>query len=159
MPLATPTMAAFVTTPARLASPSSAPRTLCRRRAAVRAARRSRMLPTMCAEQPEGDAPAPPPAGGEEAQAPAEPYPGFFADMKRMGLTEEEALAQAQKAANQKKPVKSDKVGGKKNLLKPDGTPYAPWMANIAGTFWARRHACGETACREASCRGHIVRV
>ncbi|KAI0561445.1 hypothetical protein FGB62_82g072 [Gracilaria domingensis] len=64
-----------------------------------------------------------------EIEIPQEPYPGYFADMKRMGLSEEEAYAQARKAQKQRNPVKSDKVGGVKNLLKPDGTPYAPWMA------------------------------
>ena len=48
-----------------------------------------------------------------------------------MGLTEEQALAQASKVAAQSKPVKSDKVGGAKNLFKDDGTPYAPWMADF----------------------------
>lgn len=70
-----------------------------------------------------------------ETEAPPEPYPGFFADMKRMGLTEEQAYAQALKAQKQKNPVKSQKVGGSKNLLKPDGTPYAPWMANVSAEY------------------------
>lgn len=60
-----------------------------------------------------------------------EPYPGFFADMKRMGMSDEEARAQAIKQMKQSKPVKSDKVGGAKNLFKEDGTPYAPWMAGF----------------------------
>lgn len=67
-----------------------------------------------------------------EAELPIEPYPGFYADMKRMGLSEEQAYAQAMKAQKQSKPVKSNKVGGNKNLFKPDGTAYAPWMGNIA---------------------------
>lgn len=98
----------------------------------------------MCAEK-EGEAPAPPadepqvPASpADETEKPTEPYPGFYADMKRMGLTDEQAEAQARKASKQKEPVKSSKVGGKKNLLKPDGTPYAPWMGNIAGMFISR---------------------
>ncbi|CAN8077219.1 unnamed protein product [Agarophyton chilense] len=64
-----------------------------------------------------------------EPEIPKEPYSGYFADMKRMGLSEEEAYAQARKAQKQSNPVKSGKVGGAKNLFKPDGTPYAPWMA------------------------------
>lgn len=60
-----------------------------------------------------------------------EPYPGFYNDMKRMGLSEEEAVAQAAKAQNQSNPKRSGKVGGAKNLFRPDGTPYAPWMAGM----------------------------
>lgn len=60
-----------------------------------------------------------------------EPYPGFFADMKRMGMTDEEARAQAVKQMKQSNPVKSDRVGGAKNLFREDGTPYAPWMADF----------------------------
>lgn len=70
---------------------------------------------------PEDSVPTSPPA----------PYPGYYDDMKRMGLTEEEARAQASKARAQSSPVKSDKVGGAKSLFKEDGTPYAPWMANF----------------------------
>lgn len=64
-----------------------------------------------------------------------EPYPGFLADMKRMGLTEEEAVAQARKQQNQSKPVRSERIGGGKNLFKPDGTPYAPWMTGISADY------------------------
>lgn len=60
-----------------------------------------------------------------------EPYPGFYNDMTRMGLSEEQAVAQAAKAQNQSNPKQSGKVGGAKNLFKPDGTPYAPWMAGM----------------------------
>lgn len=60
-----------------------------------------------------------------------EPYPGFFADMKRMGMTDEEARAQALKQMKQSNPVKSDRVGGAKNLFREDGTAYAPWMADF----------------------------
>lgn len=70
-----------------------------------------------------------------ESEIPKEPYPGFFADMKRTGMTEEEAYAQALKANKQAKPVKSEKVGGAKNLFKADGTPYAPWMANMSTEY------------------------
>ena len=69
------------------------------------------------------------------SEIPAEPYPGFFADMKRMGMSEEEAYAQALKASKQANPVKSEKVGGAKNLFKADGTPYAPWMANMSPEY------------------------
>eukprot|EP00871_Galdieria_phlegrea_P004565 jgi/Galph1/5109/GphlegSOOS_G3739.1 len=52
----------------------------------------------------------------EEANAwyEKEPYPGYHRDMERLGMT----------------PSKQDgpKVGGAKNLYKPDGTPYAPWL-------------------------------
>lgn len=48
-----------------------------------------------------------------------------------MGISQEESYAQAGKAAAQKKPVKSDRVGREKNLFREDGTPYAPWMANF----------------------------
>lgn len=78
------------------------------------------------AEEQAGDAET------EEVEMPKEPYPGFYADMKRMGLTEEQAFAQALKTQRQSNPVKSDKVGGKSNLFKPDGTAYAPWMRNMA---------------------------
>lgn len=64
-----------------------------------------------------------------------EPYPGFFADMKRMGLTDEQARAQARKQQKQSSPVQSDRVGGAKNLYRPDGTPYAPWMAGIKENY------------------------
>ncbi|PXF43364.1 hypothetical protein BWQ96_06859 [Gracilariopsis chorda] len=84
--------------------------------------------PTDTPQPPPPDAPAP-------AQPPKEPYPGFFSDMKRTGLTEEQAYAQAAKAQNQSNPVKSAKVGGVKNLLKPDGTPYAPWMVNVSPEY------------------------
>lgn len=57
-----------------------------------------------------------------------EPYPGFFADMKRMGLTEEEAIAQALKSQKQST---GRRVDGKNNMLKPDGTSYAPWMGDM----------------------------
>lgn len=80
----------------------------------------------MCAE-PEGET-----AAAEEPVVPPEPYSGYYADMKRMGLTDEQAQTQALKAQKQSSPVKSTKVGGMKNLLKPDGTPYAPWMRPIA---------------------------
>lgn len=76
---------------------------------------------------------SPPPADNtEKKEPPKEPYSGFYLDMKRMGLSEEEALAQAAKAEKRSSPVVSDRVGGKKNLYKPDGTPYAPWMGPIA---------------------------
>lgn len=120
------TMAAFVTAPARLPSANNRTHSICSRNAAVRVPRRSRMVPSMCAEA-EGETTA-----AEESEMPKEPHPGFYADMKRMGLTDEQAQAQAMKAQKQSSPVKSTKVGGKKNLLKPDGTPYAPWMRNIA---------------------------
>lgn len=60
-----------------------------------------------------------------------EPYPGFFADMSRMGMSDEEARAQALKQMNQANPVKSNKVGGAKSLFREDGTAYAPWMADF----------------------------
>lgn len=77
----------------------------------------------------------PPPDVPAPDQPPKEPYPGFFADMKRMGLTEQQAYAQAAKAQSQSNPIKSSKVGGVKSLLKPDGTPYAPWMANVSPEY------------------------
>lgn len=83
----------------------------------------------MCAESDEAvSEPAPP----EEMDIPKEPYPGYYADMKRMGLSDEQAYAQARKQQKQSNPVKSAKVGGRKNLFREDGTPYAPWMGNIA---------------------------
>lgn len=124
--LGSPAMAAFVTTPARLPNSASRSYSVCSRNATVRVPRRSRIMPSMCAD-PERDT-----AAAEEPVLPKEPYPGFYADMKRTGLTDEEAQAQALKAQKQKSPVKSTKVGGNKNLLKPDGTPYAPWMSPIA---------------------------
>ena len=48
-----------------------------------------------------------------------------------MGLSEEQAYAQAAKARAQANPVASNKVGGAKNLYKEDGTPYAPWMTGV----------------------------
>lgn len=60
-----------------------------------------------------------------------EPYPGFLQDMQRMGLSEEDAKAQAKKQSTQSKPGKGSRVGGAKTLFKPDGTPYAPWMSDF----------------------------
>lgn len=77
------------------------------------------------AASPADDPPSDPP------DAPPEPYPGFYADMGRLGLSEAEMHAQALKAVKQARPAASDRVGGAKSLLKPDGTPYAPWMANV----------------------------
>lgn len=64
-----------------------------------------------------------------------EPYPGFFSDMMRMGLSEEQAVAQALKQQKQSNPTRSGKVGGAKNLFKPDGTLYAPWMAGLSADY------------------------
>lgn len=64
-------------------------------------------------------------------QSVPEPYAGFFNDMKRMGLSENEAKEQAKKQQKRKTPNRSDRVGRAKNLFRPDGTPYAPWMANF----------------------------
>eukprot|EP00177_Eucheuma_denticulatum_P008261 GFKZ01015030.1.p1 GENE.GFKZ01015030.1~~GFKZ01015030.1.p1 ORF type:complete len:300 (+),score=42.70 GFKZ01015030.1:169-1068(+) len=138
-------MVAFVTLPAaprfRHALPS---REICALRTPLRASRRSRISTTIMSNdspgssspdaisEPSSESPVPPGATEGSASIPKEPYPGFFADMKRMGLSEEQAYAQAAKAQKQKEPVKSSKVGGKKNLLKPDGTPYAPWMGPMA---------------------------
>ncbi|GAB0496274.1 hypothetical protein MMPV_007586 [Pyropia vietnamensis] len=36
-------------------------------------------------------------------------------------------------------PVKEKKVGGKKSLLKPDGTPYAPWMGGLVAEEGPRK--------------------
>lgn len=40
--------------------------------------------------------------------------------------------AQAAKAVSQRNPTTAKSVGGKKSLLRPDGTPYAPWMGTPA---------------------------
>lgn len=61
-----------------------------------------------------------------------EPYPGYVDDLRRMGVSEEEAIAQARKKMGDGKGDGSED-GGMKNLLKPDGTPYAPWMKVGAG--------------------------
>ena len=96
------------------------------RNAPVAVPRRSRHA-VMMTDQPD----APEPEAIPEQEKPKEPYSGFYADMKRMGISEDEAYAQASKAQKQSNPTKSTRVGGKKSLLKPDGTPYAPWMVGI----------------------------
>mmetsp|Transcript_878 Transcript_878/g.1895 ORF Transcript_878/g.1895 Transcript_878/m.1895 type:complete len:253 (-) Transcript_878:1331-2089(-) len=48
-------------------------------------------------------------AAAEEEASEKEPYPGYYRDLERSG-------------------VAPKKVGGKKSLYRPDGTPYAPWM-------------------------------
>lgn len=86
-----------------------------RTRRHVRTSRRAAGVARMCTEKP-----------------PSEPYPGFINDMKRAGVSEEEAIRQAAKATGQKtSEPKEAKVGRGKSLFKPDGTPYAPWMANF----------------------------
>lgn len=71
------------------------------------------------------------PANDSDDDQVKEPYPGFLKDMKRMGMSEDEAIAQARKQTSQSDPKKGSKVGGTKTLFKPDGTPYAPWMADF----------------------------
>lgn len=81
------------------------------------------------------DQTTPPPETPPEKQIPKEPYSGYFADMKRMGLNDEQALNQANKIQRQSNPTPGSRVGGKKSLLKPDGTPYAPWMQNVSPDY------------------------
>ncbi len=70
------------------------------------------------------------------AERPSEPYPGFINDMKRAGVSEEEAIRQAAKATGKSTGEKKEaKVGRGKSLFKPDGTPYAPWMANFPSDY------------------------
>lgn len=129
-------MAAFLTsTPCLRQSQVSSARSLtcARSRVAVRLAR-SRNALRMCStgekesEQVESEENEPSQLTRENVK---EPYPGFFSDMKRMGLSEEDAVAQAAKVQNQSNPKRGSKVGGAKSLFKPDGTPYAPWMAGM----------------------------
>lgn len=74
----------------------------------------------------------------EEAAAPPEPYPGFYADLKRMGVSDDQAKAQAYKAQMQANPelVKlSGKIGGKASLIGADGKELAPWMKNVSADY------------------------
>jgi hypothetical protein len=100
----------------------------------TRRARLSRHSITVkgCAESQESAEPV-----VEEAAAspsPPEPYPGFYADMRRAGLSDKDAQAQAAKAAGQAAPSEGRKLGGKKSLLGPDGKPLAPWMKVAEGS-------------------------
>lgn len=121
-------MFAFV--PASCWVSPSAPRVspLCARRAPFPAPKRAHLTTRMCADAPSETTDS----GADSAERPVEPYSGYYADMKRMGLTEEQAFAQATKAAKQSTPSPGSKLGGNKNLLKPDGTPYAPWMTGVS---------------------------
>lgn len=123
-------MVAFVAVPSLLATKARQSSIVCTRTAPTRSTHRLRMLPTMCAESGESSRSAD--TTEKEEQAPKEPYPGFYADMKRLGLSKDEAIAQAAKAEKRGTPIVSKRVGGNKNLYKPDGTPYAPWMGPIA---------------------------
>jgi hypothetical protein len=71
----------------------------------------------------------------DESPPPPEPYPGFYNDMKRTGLSDADARAQAAKAASQRNPTvrPGAKLGGRKSLLGPDGKPLAPWMRVVEG--------------------------
>lgn len=65
---------------------------------------------------------------------PPEPYPGFYADMLRSGLSQEDAEAQAYKVQVRKDPSlakASGKLGGEKSLIGADGKALAPWMKNV----------------------------
>jgi hypothetical protein len=86
---------------------------------------------TACAEIPESDETAV--EERADSPTPPEPYPGFFQDMKRAGLSEADALAQAAKAAGQASPGEGRKLGGRKSLIGPDGKPLAPWMKVAEG--------------------------
>lgn len=67
---------------------------------------------------------------------PPEPYPGFYSDMRRAGISDDQARQQAMKAQAQKNPQDNpaSKIGGKKSLVGPDGKPLAPWM-NVSETY------------------------
>lgn len=70
----------------------------------------------------------------EETAIPPEPYPGFYADMQRAGLSDEEAQAQAFKVQVRKNPElakSSGKIGGERSLIGADGKALAPWMTNV----------------------------
>lgn len=121
-------MSAFLLSPLPLSPRSSTARLS--RRSPSRSLRHSSRSVLMCTPASADDASTSVPAD-TPPDRPPEPYPGFYADMTRMGLSDEEAIAQALKAQKQSQPVSSSRVGGEKNLLKPDGTPYAPWMANV----------------------------
>jgi hypothetical protein len=60
-----------------------------------------------------------------------EPYPGYFRDMERMGISREQAVAQLRAQLAEKRPPSDRKIGGKASLYRPDGTPYAPWMIGL----------------------------
>ncbi|BAM81385.1 hypothetical protein CYME_CMN316C [Cyanidioschyzon merolae strain 10D] len=60
-----------------------------------------------------------------------EPYPGYFRDLERMGVSREQAVAQLREKLESKRPPKDKKIGGKASLYRPDGTPYAPWMIGL----------------------------
>lgn len=65
---------------------------------------------------------------------PPEPYPGFYADMLRSGVSQEDAEAQAFKVQVRKDPSlakRSGKIGGEKSLVGADGKALAPWMRNV----------------------------
>lgn len=129
-------MVAFVAMPSLLAVKPRQSSMFCTRNAPTLSTRRLRVLPTMCAESggsAESGEPSPPADTAEkEKQTPKEPYSGFYADMKRLGLSQEQAIAQAAAAEKRSTPVVSNRVGGNKNLYKPDGTLYAPWMGPMA---------------------------
>lgn len=55
-------------------------------------------------------------------------------------MAEEGAAAEADAEVAEAAPTKKEKkVGGKKSLLKPDGTPYAPWMGGLAAEEGPRK--------------------
>lgn len=65
-----------------------------------------------------------------DEERPPEPYPGFYNDMLRAGLSEEQARDKASKTSGQKgsQSQEQPKTVGKKSLVGPDGKPLAPWM-------------------------------
>lgn len=118
----------------------------------VRATRGRRVVWAMAEGEAKGEAKAEEPkaeeakaeeAGAEaeaevEVEAPPEPYPGFYADLKRMGVSDDQARAQAYKAQMQANPemVKlSGKIGGKASLIGADGKELAPWMKNVNADY------------------------
>lgn len=110
----------------------------------------------MCAEAEGAEAEGAKAEGADvktEQVLPPEPYPGFYNDMRRAGMSEEQAIVQAQKAQNQANPSASKgsgKIGGKKSLLGPDGKPLAPWMNVEADYDRSIRKKKGDSAGRLA---------
>lgn len=130
-------MVAFVGASSFIPNLSQRRSQICLRNNATPVLRRTRIL-TMMDEKdeelsvpivPVNAEPAESPEMEMEMEIPPEPYPGYYGDMKRMGLSEAEMYAKAAKSKGQKKP--GGRVGGAKSLFKPDGTPYAPWMADM----------------------------
>ncbi|KAK4531391.1 hypothetical protein CCYA_CCYA08G2248 [Cyanidiococcus yangmingshanensis] len=70
-------------------------------------------------------------SGDDDLPTVTEPYPGYFRDMERMGISQEEAVAQLRAQMAAKRPPSDRKIGGKASLYRPDGTPYAPWMIGL----------------------------